>query len=109
MAVNRLEIPDHGVQRQVEPMRQEVNQLSDMEITRGRLLAGVEVTTNRVNRIRHGLGRRLVGYIVVANALTGTTVNIRDNQLTNPSPETELWLDPQSAASETKKISLWVF
>jgi hypothetical protein len=106
--VPRIPQSEHAIERQAEPLRQRVNELDDVNILDGRLLDGVSVTAGRTNRIRHGLQRRLLGFIVVRNAYT-VSVSFYDLQATNPRPQDELWLYPETGGTETAKISLWVF
>jgi hypothetical protein len=54
------------------------------------------------NTINHGLGRKLIGWIVVGKS---ATADIYDKQSTNPSPQLSLVLSTPAPVT----VSLWVF
>ncbi len=107
--IRRIPLEDHGTERQMEPLRQLVNQLNEVAIIRGRLLDSVRVTEDRRNVIQHKLGRRLVGWIVVRVDIAGTGLAFSDEQAINPRPQDTLWLTPATGNAGTGTISLWVF
>lgn len=107
--IGRITQDEHAVERQTEPLRQRVNELDGVTILNGRLIPDITVTTNVTKRIRHGLNRKLVGFLVVRNAVVGRALSFRDLQATNPRQQDELWLIVGSTDSVSGKISLWVF
>jgi len=78
-----------------------VDPVLENPIVNGRLIESITITSG-INRIDHGLGRTLVGWIVVRN---GASVTFYDNQSTNSTPDRTLVLTASGAAT----ISLYVF
>lgn len=68
----------------------------------GLLLDGVEVTTGAPVTVNHGLGRDLIGWVVVRKS---ATADVWDSQSTNRMPARSLVLN--SSANVT--LSIWVF
>jgi len=92
----------------VTALTNEQNRIANNALLNGLLLSDVEVTSERVNKIRHKLGRKLLGWIVVMNGRND--IAFYDTQKDNPAPENELWLFPgEVAGASTFTISLWVF
>jgi len=67
----------------------------------GQLLENLKIVAGN-NTINHGLGRPLVGFIVIRNS--GAT-SIGDNQAINATPALTLTL----TSNGTSTVSLWVF
>ena len=105
--IGRIRQDENGVERQLEAMRQRINELNNVPISTGRIIT-VRVTTNTSNIIRHGLERPYAGYIVVRSELTGTAINHTDDP-NNPRPQFEILFNPKSPVDETQAVSLWVF
>jgi hypothetical protein len=105
--VERIQIDDFATERQVEPLRELANSISEVSILRGRLVT-VDVNTNEENVIKHGLGRPYLGYFIVRSEITGNSINLIDNP-NHSRRDREIRMTPMSKTSETKTISLWVF
>ena len=72
------------------------------EIWDGVLLRDVYLETGTVQRIKHRLGRDIVGYVVV---MKDTNASIWDEQTNNT--QRDLFLNLQTSAD--CKVSIWVF
>jgi len=78
-----------------------VNPVLQNPIVNGTLLSGIVVASGS-NTINHGLGRALIGWIIVRN---NASVTFYDTQVSNTSPDRTLLLTASGAAT----ISLYVF
>lgn len=78
-----------------------LNPLLGNPIVNGSLLSGVVLKTG-ANVINHGLGRKLLGYLVTLNNAAAT---FYDSQETNQRPELTLILNSSAPAT----VSLYVF
>jgi len=63
--VAKIAFASADVAKQVEPLVDRFNETIEVPILQGRLLENVSITENQTNRVRHGLGRKLRGWIVV--------------------------------------------
>jgi hypothetical protein len=70
-------------------------------LVQGRILQNVPLVTGD-NTINHGLGRKLIGWVLVDKS---ATADIYSKQSTNPSPQLSLILSSPAPAT----VSLWVF
>ena len=83
------------------------NETVDISLLQGRLIEDVVIQKETTTRVRHGLGRKLRGWIVVKN---GTPTSLHDLQEDNTREDQELWLFPNTGGEfATFKVSLWVF
>lgn len=106
--VAKIAFASADVAKQVEPLVDRFNETIEVPILQGRLLENVSITENQTNRVRHGLGRKLRGWIVVRQ--TVEEIFFSDLQDSNGREDEELWLVPKTASGSAKsKISLWVF
>jgi len=106
--VAKIAFASADVAKQVEPLVDRFNETTEVPILQGRLLENVSITENQTNRVRHGLGRKLRGWIVVRQ--TVEQIFFSDAQVSNGREDEELWLIPTTASGSAKsKISLWVF
>jgi len=92
----------------VEPVVDRFNEMVDVPILQGRLLEDISVKEGTTARIRHGLGRKLRGWVVVRrNATAGV---FSDQQVDNKKEDQELWLMlTTGSTTATYTVSLWVF
>ena len=104
--VKRTQLDDHGTSRAMNEVREVVNDLSVIGILNGRLLKDVVLTGGVIRQLKHGLGRELQGWLVVRQRDCTSTGYLNDVQVSNPHPETELWL---KAVGQSPTLSLWVF
>ncbi len=96
-----------GVADTLNPLVDRFNEVVDVPILQGRLLENVEIQKEVTTKIKHGLERKLRGWIVVKN---GSTISLHDEQADNDREDQELWLFLNTGGTgETFKISLWVF
>jgi hypothetical protein len=106
--VAKLWSQDADLTQAVEPVVDRLNEMVDVPMLQGRLLENVDITENQTNRIRHGLGQKLRGWIVVRQTIE--QVFFSDAQDSNGREDEELWLIPTTASGSAKsEISLWVF
>jgi len=92
----------------VEPVVDRFNEMVDVPILQGRLLENVSVKEGTTNRIRHGLGRKLRGWIVVRQPVQ--QILFSDDQATNKKESEELWLYVWTGSTTaTYTVNLWVF
>ena len=106
--VAKIHMEDLGVAQQIDPLVDNFNEVVTVPILQGRLLENVNITENETNRIRHGLGRKLRGWIIVRQ--TVEQIFFSDAQSSNKRADEELWLIPTTASGSAKsEISLWVF
>ena len=87
------------------------NEMADIPILQGRLLENIRIKEGTTTRIPHGLGRKLRGWIVVGNNISGVAASfIYDKQITNKNKDRELLLFLNTGSSSAiYTISLWVF
>jgi hypothetical protein len=78
-----------------------LNPLLANPIIQGQILSDVPLVMG-ANTINHGLGRKLVGYLVILN---GANVTIYESQSTNQRPNLTLILNASGATT----VSLYVF
>jgi hypothetical protein len=91
----------------LNPLVDRFNEVVDVPMLQGRLLEDIVVQKEVTTKIKHGLERKLRGWIVVKN---GSTISLHDQQADNEREDQELWLFLNTGGtSETFKISLWVF
>lgn len=69
---------------------QAVSQLLGKDVLDQQLLKNVVLLPGITNKVSHGLGRRLAGYLVVRNH--GSYAILTDTQDTNPAPDLLLYL-----------------
>jgi hypothetical protein len=106
--VAKVELADEASTKQVGPLVDRFNEVTEVPILQGRLLENITITENTTNKIRHGLEHKLRGWIVVRQ--TVEQVFFSDDQSSNEREDEELWLVPTTASgSAESKISLWVF
>jgi len=92
----------------IEPVVDRFNEMVDVPILQGRLLENISVKEGTITRVRHGLGRKLRGWIVVHHNVT--VGNFSDDQVSNKKEDEELWLRlTTGTATATFTTSLWVF
>jgi hypothetical protein len=83
------------------------NETVDVPILQGRLIENVVIQKEVTTKIRHGLGRKLRGWIVVKNS---STQSLHDQQSDNKNEDQELWLFLDTGGTcDTFTVSLWVF
>jgi hypothetical protein len=106
--VAKLFLEDEPLSQQMGPVVDRFNEITDVPILQGRLLEDVSVKEGNITRVKHGLGRKLRGWIVVRR---NTTVGIfSDQQVDNKKEDEELWLIlTTGTATATYMVSLWVF
>ena len=105
--VAKIELSDEETTKQVEPLVDRFNEVTNVPILQGRLLEDVVVQKEVTTKIRHGLGRKLRGWVVVKS---GSTVALHDQQVNNKKEDEELWLFLNTGGTgETFTVSLWVF
>ncbi len=81
--------------------------ITGREVLDGRLIEDVVLTGTQTLSLAHGLGRRLVGWVIVRKNATG---DVWDGQKTNSTPARTLVLNNDLATDQdTMTISLWVF
>jgi len=106
--IAKIAVKEESANRQTRTIVDRLNELTASPLLQGRLLENVGITENETNRIRHGLGRKLRGWIVVRQ--TVEQVFFSDAQDSNRRADEELWLIPTTLSGSAKsKISLWVF
>ncbi len=106
--VAKLSLEDEPLSQQMSPVVDRFNEITDVPILQGRLLEDITITENTTNRIRHGLDRKLRGWIVVRSAISPNVFS--DDQVSNQKEDQELWLTAETpSGSADYKISLWVF
>jgi hypothetical protein len=106
--VAKIELSDEETTKQVEPLVDRFNEVTNVPILQGRLLEDVGVKEGTTTRIRHGLGRKLRGWIVVRRDVTVGIFS--DDQANNKKDGEELWLILTTGSSVTTyTVNLWVF
>lgn len=83
-------------------MKEFAKQLASSPIIDGILIRDIDLTTGSVNIIQHGLGRNVIGWILVSNS---TGCIIWDSQATNTDKDKFIYLN--SSANTT--ASIWIF
>lgn len=105
MALNKyhyIHTQDDDVNRIQGVISPILNQLSEIQLLGGVFITDASVTSGVGNRLEHGLGRAVVGYIVVRNNASVTIYDDQDN-------ETEPTVYLKIGSSGTATITLWVF
>ena len=106
--VAKVELTDEASTKQVGPLVDRFNEITEVPILQGRLLENITITENTTNKIRHGLERKLRGWIVVRSPISPNVFS--DSQVSNQKEDQELWLTAETPSGSTDyKISLWVF
>ena len=90
-------------QLQLDQVSRALLELAGIPLLDGALLEGVVFDAAGVTKIRHTLGRKPRGVMVVR---TTARFDLPSWDASNPRPETELWLDSGGVAATA---SLWVF
>ena len=89
--VAKIPLPDAVTDRAVSPLVDRFNETIDIPILQGRLLERVDITEGTTTKYRHGLGRKLRGWIIVKSNITdrGLVYDKQDDNCllyTSPSP-----------------------
>lgn len=105
--VGRIALPVE-THKAVEPVRQAVNELADHPLLDGVLVEGVKLPDDQVVRVRHGLGRRWRGYLVLSLAFATEPSTAGWIQVAPGGDRArELWLKAKGW-SQTAEVNLWV-
>jgi hypothetical protein len=93
---------DTNLQKVQQNVQEAIEPLIASQIIDGVLLKNVELTAGQLNIVFHGLGRELVGWIVVGQDANS---QVWDEQAANPLKTRTLRL----RASTDTVVALWVF
>lgn len=95
-------VDSRAIQTSLDRLVDNSNALTNVVLSRARLIKNVTVTSGQTTNIKHGLGRELQGYLVVLSTVSSI---INDLQSTNNRKSTELWLQ----TTTTTTINILVF
>jgi hypothetical protein len=79
-----------------------IEQFADAQILDGVLIRNIELVSGSVNKVKHKLGRKLIGWIVVRK---NANSNVWDSQSTNELQTKTINLE----CSANVTVDLWVF
>lgn len=107
--IAKVTVDDPATQRQANTMVDAINELVTSPILRGRIIDDISTTAGQRTRVRHGLGRKLRGWMLIKSSVTVSN-HLYDEQASNSHEDRELWLYLNDGGTDgTYKISLWVF
>jgi len=103
-AFKEIESNDFSTNKLQDSIREFASNLKKgVEILDGIVIEDIELVANTRKVINHGLGRKLIGWIVTRSNTKNRA--LRDHQDTNPNTDRTLILEP----TLNMTISIWVF
>lgn len=109
--IARRHLANPGDQQAVDPIRQAMNEVAQVPLLQGRLVENVKLSDGAVVKIKHGLGRKLRGWVLTDlydATSTGRIVRVRTSGGRNASDESDIWLRADGWGA-TITVGLWVF
>ena len=110
--IPRRTVFDVGSQRALDAHGRRINEVTKTPMLVGKFIGDTSIVDGEITKLRHGLKRILLGWIVsdMRNALTGGILQrvLIDDSNRKADDFTDLWLSA-SGFGATIKVRLWVY